>query len=147
MSPWSIKMSEYSLNVFIPLIPPGINQTYGLGYATNYDLIENTFIRRQRAKMFKNKEADEWADGASKIIGAKAGEIDFKPSPYMAIDIILQKCKHDADAPIKLIIDTVSKKLGFDDKIILDIHITKKPEKLYPHLEEGVDIWLSPVII
>lgn len=90
------------LEVFIPILPPGINRDYAIGW---------------HGKMHKTNEARAWSKSAALLIGAKAGQIGWEDHEgRFEIDIICSRMKHDVDAPMKLIIDTVSLKLGFDDR-------------------------------
>ncbi len=97
--------------IFIPILPPGINTTYATG----------------RGHLYKTKVAKDWSTDAAKIIGAKAGEIDWNDDcQFYDIEIFVYNGRMDADAPTKLIIDTVTRKLGFDDKRIRDVLIRKR---------------------
>lgn len=89
--------------VFIPVFSPGLNQTYKTG----------------RGRFYKSKEAKEWQAKAALIIGSAAAEQEWvDDSKYYEILIEFNHPRQDVDAPIKLIIDTVSQKLGFNDKKI-----------------------------
>lgn len=90
------------LEIFIPLLPPGINRDYGIG---------------RHGKIYKTNEAKAWSSSAALLIGAKAGQIGWEDhGGEFEIEIVCSQMSHDVDSPIKLIIDTVSLKLGFDDK-------------------------------
>lgn len=97
-----------NFSIFIPLNPPGLNGTYQISSASG------------KAHMFKSSEANLWATQAALLIGAKAGEVDWKDdSQFYEISIKFTNLRQDSDAPIKLIIDTLSQKLGFNDKRIM----------------------------
>ena len=118
------------LSIFIPLLPPGINQTYGI-----------KIDKAGKPSMYKRPKAITWSVDASLIIGAKAAEVDFEFSKYYEIYIEFNNWRMDVDAPIKLIIDTVSQKLGFDDKYILKQTSVKKKggEKSVLIVLKGID--------
>ncbi|RJQ27299.1 hypothetical protein C4577_01655 [Candidatus Parcubacteria bacterium] len=92
------------LKIFIPDLPPGLNESYGIYSVTN------------KAHMYKTAKATGWSEKASLIIGARAGEEGWEDIEE-AYEIYMGICgsKADVDAPVKLIMDTVSKKLGFND--------------------------------
>lgn len=93
-----------SLSVWIPVLPPGKNATYGYG----------------KMRVYLSDEASSWAEKAALIIGAAAGEQGFivQDSDEYAILIYTYGSDLDVDAPVALVIDTVSRKLGFDDRRI-----------------------------
>ncbi len=95
--------SEY-FDVWIPVLPPGINQTY-----------KTTKI----GGFYKSEIATEWQEKSALIIGSKAAELDFEPYGNYSIYVEIHNSKADVDASIKLIIDTITQKLGFDDKHII----------------------------
>ncbi|MBU2177706.1 MAG: hypothetical protein KJ556_21650 [Gammaproteobacteria bacterium] len=94
----------YVFNVWIPFLPPGINQQYG---------------RSKIGRVYLKPGARVWKSHAAIVVGARAGLIDWKDcdKPF-SIKIYVVGSKSDADAYIKTVIDTVCTKLGFDDKRI-----------------------------
>lgn len=114
--------------VYIPNNPPGLNQTYKVGR------------RGRKSNLYKAEEAIDWAAKAALIIGSEAAISGWKDvSKYYSIYIRFSS-RHDVDAPIKLIIDTLTSKLGFNDNRI------KKQcsEKINYKEKEGVWISLEP---
>ena len=108
---------------WIPLLPPGINRMYGKG----------------RGRVYLTHEARKWAKDASFIIGAEAGRTGWEDfGGKYEIEIITYGSRMDVDAPVKLIIDTVTRKLGFDDSRVKhqSSDIVRETDK------EGVDIML-----
>ena len=92
------------MDIFIPLNPPGINQTYGYG----------------QGRVYMTDVARSWSEGAAFIVGSEAGMQNWEDIfDYYQIFIKFNNWNLDVDAPIKLVIDTVTRKLGFDDKRIL----------------------------
>ena len=89
---------------WIPLLPPGINRTYGKG----------------RGRVYLTHEARAWSKGAALVIGAEAGKIGWKDyGGEYEIQITMYGSRLDVDAPVKLILDTVTRKLGFDDSHVI----------------------------
>lgn len=105
-----------TLTVKIDSCPPGVNATYG--------------IKGNRGKgqkgLFKTDEATSWQEGAALVIGSAAAMQDWKDdSKYYSIEIIFHHPRLDADAPLKIIVDTVAQKLGFNDFRISEQHIKR----------------------
>lgn len=95
------------LKVWIPLLPPSSNMTYQITSHSG------------KAQMYKSEEANNWAAGAALIIGSEAGIFDWKDEyAFYDIEIIFSKIKCDVDGPVKLVIDVISQKLGFNDNRI-----------------------------
>lgn len=91
-----------NLKIWIPLLPPGINETYKIG----------------NGHLYKSEKAKSWENDAALIIGSEAQDW-MDDSEFYEIDIILQNTRTDVDASIKLMIDVLSNKLGFNDNRIL----------------------------
>lgn len=92
------------LKVFLPILPPGINQTYLIG----------------NKHLYKSEAARNWEAQAALIIGSEAASQGWEDdSDFYEIEIKLQNSNHDVDASVKLVIDCLTQKLGFDDKRIL----------------------------
>lgn len=90
--------------------------------------------------MYKSSQALEWEQSAGLVIGAKTGEIGWeKTAEYYQIEIKFNNWRMDADGPVKLIIDTVTRKLGFDDKFI-----RRQCSEKIESGEKGVWIRLKP---
>lgn len=105
-----------TLTVTIDWCPPGINETYG--------------IKGNRGKgskgLFKTDQATYWQEKAALVIGSAAAMQDWKDdSPYYSLEVLFHHPRLDADAPLKLIADTVSQKLGFNDFRITEHHIKR----------------------
>ncbi len=109
---------------WIPLLPPGINRMYGKG----------------RGRVYLTHEARKWAKDAALIIGAEAGRTGWEDSGgEYEIEIIMYGSRLDVDAPIKLVIDTLTRKLGFDD-----VRVTKQSSKTVRETDkEGVWVTLT----
>lgn len=117
-----------TFEVFIPILPPGVNETYGVN-------------RSHKRPVFKKAEAVQWQDGAAKAIGAAAGEqgFIFGPEDTFAVRLEFHKSNYDVDAGVKITIDTLAQKLGFNDNRIDDLDL-----KIYRNAEEeGVKIIVS----
>jgi Holliday junction resolvase RusA-like endonuclease len=113
------------LKIFLPNLPPGINQTYLIG----------------NKHLYKSEKARDWENQASLIIGSEAAVQDWvDDSDFYEVDIKLQNSNHDVDAYTKLVIDCLTQKLGFNDNRIL-----KQCSEKIKADEKGVWIELKPV--
>lgn len=125
------KSKEGLLKVEIPAVPPGVNRLHGYG----------------RGHIYLSKEAVAWSTPAALIIGAEAAKQGWKKEhDNYGFILVFSGSKLDTDAPIKLVLDTLSRKLGFDDKIVSEIVLVREPTKekkltmiLYPILGQNND--------
>jgi len=102
------------LKIEIPSLPPGMNRTYNYSASTSN-------------RVFLSNEATLWADKAALIIGAEAGWQNWEYDKDAKYSLIIKwgGGKHDVDAHIKLAQDTLTRKLGFNDKQIVTVVSTK----------------------
>lgn len=90
--------------------------------------------------MYKSQEANDWAAKAALIIGSEAGFSDWKDKEeFYNIEIIFSQLRCDVDGPVKLVIDTLSQKLGFNDN-----RIKKQSSEKFDLGYRGVWIILEP---
>jgi len=95
-----------SLIVHIPEESPGKNSTYGVNRA---------------GRVFIKPAARRWSNSAALIIGAAAAdqEWEHREGAVYSLEIVVAKnSRFDADAHIALVQDTLTRKLGFDDRLI-----------------------------
>lgn len=121
------------IKIWIPIVPPGINATYGVNC-------------KSRQKVYKTKEAKQWEKDAIMPIRSAANSVGFVVDPKkdkLIISIVMQGSGHDVDAPIKMIVDTVARTLCFDDKIVTNVHSSIDRE----HPERGVLIEVEKEIL
>lgn len=120
--------------VFIPVLPPGINDTY-----------KPSKTKEGKPYIYKNPKAKKWQADAALLIGSAANVAEFVPSDRIKIDITTQGANLDVDAPAKLVIDTIAEKLGFNDKVVEDVNLIKKPLRYNPDIEKGVLICVTNI--
>lgn len=112
------------MEIFIPLLPPGLNATY----------------RISGSRLYKSEEATAWENDAALIIGSEAARQEWADnSEFYQIEIKFSNWRQDVDAPVKLILDCISQKLGFNDKRIM-----KQCSEKVNLKEPGVLITLEP---
>lgn len=117
------------LRIWVPILPPGINQSYGV-------------VNRQgKGDMYKTQDALIWQAGAALIIGSEAAQQNWMDdSKFYEIKITLYNSRHDVDANLKIVLDTVAEKLGFNDKKIVE-----QSSKKIQSNEKGILIELKGV--
>lgn len=102
------------IRIWIPIMPPGINATYGVNCAGN------------KKKVYKTKEAKDWEIAAKLPILNAANYKGFlinKDLDKLAVSILSKGSQHDIDANVKIILDTTAKTLNFNDKIVHDLEL------------------------
>lgn len=111
-----MSQSDY-IEILIPYLPPGINQTYQIVKHAGKRGLALTLIARR------------WDKDAALIVGSAAGQFDFEPDLSIKYQIIIRWWggKHDTDAHLKLTQDCVTRKLGFDDRQISACVIERCP--------------------
>jgi Holliday junction resolvase RusA-like endonuclease len=123
-----------SLTVSIPVLPPGINRTYIYNAST-------------KNRVVLSNEARHWDEKAAHIIGTQAAAQDWQYDKTAKYSLLIEwgGSRHDVDAHVKLAQDCLTRKLGFDDRQIVTVLVTriKTDEEminltLLPH-----DIYLS----
>lgn len=93
-----------NLKIWVPLIPPGINETYKTG----------------QGHFYKSEKAKSWETDAALIIGSQAASQEWiDDSKFYEIEMIIQNSNYDVDSSIKLTIDCLCNKLGINDNRIL----------------------------
>jgi Holliday junction resolvase RusA-like endonuclease len=135
--------SDY-IEILIPHLPPGINQTYRI------------VKRNGKAGLAKTPAANRWDRDAALIVGAAAGRLDFEPDLAANYQIVIRWWggKHDTDAHLKLVQDCVTRKLGFDDDQISACVIQRcpddwreEPQWVQVHLFKAIERdWISDLV-
>lgn len=141
-----MSQSDY-IEIVIPFLPPGINQTYQI-------------IKRGTTRgLALTPRARRWDENAALIVGAAGGRFEFEPDLTASYQIIIRWWggKHDADAHLKIVQDCVTRKLGFDDRQISICVIERcppdwgeansKPEGVQIHLFKALEKdWVSNLL-
>jgi len=130
-----MSQSDY-FEVTIPALPPGANRTY------------QPVSKSSKAGLILTDEARRWDNDAALIIGSVAGQFDFEPDPAAEYEIIIRwwGSRHDTDAHLKLIQDTITRKLGFDDRQIKTCIIQRLEAWDEDEPDEGVQVHLFKAI-
>lgn len=102
------------LSVSVPL-PPGLNQTYKT--TSNSGII------------YKDRKTVEWQNDAALLIGSAAGVQNFERDNWYSVVLEFKSDRMDIDAPVKVVLDTLARKLNFNDRQIISLLVTKTPIK------------------
>ena len=103
--------------VYIPLVPPGINRMYKVSCV------------KGKGHFRKSKEAKDWIEAAIMPIRSAANQQGFIVNPRTDRIIVrywIYNTRHDVDAHVKIVQDTVADTLGFNDRTVIDI----KPDRI-----------------
>ncbi len=105
--------------VFIPFLPPGINAQYTRHKYTGQRILTT--------------KARKWKQDAAMVIGARAGLLEWEVDEgKYDIEILVGGSRADVDAYEKTVVDTVTQKLGFDDRRVRKVMSEKvKGKKLW----------------
>lgn len=131
-----MSQSDY-IEIMIPLLPPGINQTY--------QIIKRPSKNGTSPGLALTPKARGWDKDAALIVGATAGRFEFEPDLTADYQIVIRWWggKHDADAHLKLVQDCVTRKLGFDDRQIKSCVIERcPPDWCEADSDQGVQVYL-----
>ena len=120
--------SPVSLKLTLPL-PPGIN--------SQYVTVGKRRVLSKSAKTFKR-------DAGKLIAGLRErGHILPEQEKVLATSLIgvyltfyfETPMRRDLDGGLKIALDVLATNLGFDDRAVVDLHLTKQIDPLHPRLE------------
>lgn len=100
-----------SLIVFIPGIPPSINHQYA----------------HSSARHWLTADACSWINAATAetLLAARAQQWQTPAMGEFAVFIEHTASRQDVDNCVKIVLDSVSKALGFNDRRVREIHIQR----------------------
>ncbi|MBA2276193.1 MAG: RusA family crossover junction endodeoxyribonuclease [Chloroflexia bacterium] len=117
-----------SLTLTLPL-PPGVNNQY-------------VTVGRRRVL---SKSAQAFKRDVAKLVGGLRERGELEPARERAfadalIGVYLTfyfttPMRRDLDGGLKIALDALAETLGFDDRSIVDLHLTKQIDPLHPRLE------------
>ena len=126
-----------NLRITLPL-PPGVNNQYvtigrrrvlsQAASAFNRDVTK--CVAGLRAKGAISPQSEE--DLGSSLLGVYLAY--FFETPH----------RRDLDGGLKITLDALGRALGFDDRAVVDLHLTKRIDPLHPRVEvelETIDNW------
>ncbi len=121
-----------TLRIVLPL-PPGVNNQY-------------VSVGRRRvlsgpAKTFHRDVTKQVAALRSRGVLTAAVDQSFAGSLLGIYLVYFFETPHrrDLDGGLKITLDALSRALGFDDRAVVDLHLTKKIDPLHPRVEIEIE--------
>ena len=121
------------LHLSLP-IPPSINQQY---------------VVVGKRKRVLSKVASTWKKDANKAIAMMRDKSVISPVEEHAFQNNLlgvymtfyftTPMRRDVDGGVKITLDTIATALGFDDRNVVDMHLTKQIDPLHPRVEVDIE--------
>lgn len=115
-------------------IPPSINQQY---------------VVVGKRKRVLSKVASTWKKDAAKAMGMMRDKSIISPVEEHAFQTNLlgvymtfyfsTPMRRDLDGGVKITLDTIAEALGFDDRNVVDMHLTKQIDPLNPRVEVEIE--------
>lgn len=126
------KTAPTTIGLTLPL-PPSINEQYVVG----------------KRKRVLTKVAQTWKKDATKAISMLRDRSTISPveerelarnllGVYMTF-YFKTPMRRDLDGGLKIALDTIATNLGFDDRNVVDLHLTKQIDPLHPRLEVEIE--------
>ena len=117
-----------SLALTLPL-PPGVNNQYvTVGKRRVLSKTAQTFKRDVRTQIDGLRERGAIAPAQETALGASLLGV------YLTF-YFTTPMRRDLDGGLKIALDALAESLGFDDRAIVDLHLTKQIDPLHPRLE------------
>ena len=115
-------------------MPPSINEQY---------------VVVGKRKRVLSKTASAWKKDATKVISMLRDRSTISPVEEKALANALlgvymtfyfeTPMRRDLDGGLKIALDTLATNLGFDDRAVVDLHLTKQIDPLRPRLEIEIE--------
>lgn len=122
-----------TLRLTLPL-PPSINQQY---------------VVVGKRKRVLSKVANTWKKDAHKALSMMRDKSVISPVEEHAFQTNLlgvymtfyfaTPMRRDIDGGVKITLDTIATALGFDDRNVVDMHLTKQIDPLHPRVEVEIE--------
>jgi len=127
------KTAPITISLTLPL-PPSINEQY---------------VVVGKRKRVLTKVAQTWKKDATKAISMLRDRSTISPveerelarnllGVYMTF-YFKTPMRRDLDGGLKIALDTIATNLGFDDRNVVDLHLTKQIDPLHPRLEVEIE--------
>ena len=133
MGPRMSNPKPVTLHLSLP-IPPSIN--------AQYVVVGNR-------KRVLSKVASTWKKDANKALAMMRNKSVISPVEEHAFQNNLlgvymtfyfsTPMRRDVDGGVKITLDTIAEALGFDDRNVVDMHLTKQIDPLYPRVEVDIE--------
>ncbi len=117
-----------SLRLTLPL-PPGVNNQYvTVGNRRTLSKTARTFKQEVKALLLRHQEKNRITTAQERALA----------SSYIGVYLTFYfetPMRRDLDGGLKIALDAMASGLGFDDRKVVDIHLTKRIDPLRPRLE------------
>lgn len=121
-----------AVSLTLPL-PPGINNQYVTVGRRRVLSKEAQRFHREAGKLFAR-----WRIDGTVTIGQEAAVRDALLGVYLTF-YFATPMRRDLDGGLKIALDVLAKELGFDDRAVVDLHLTKRIDPLRPRLEVEIE--------
>jgi crossover junction endodeoxyribonuclease RusA len=121
-----------TVRITLPL-PPGVNN--------QYVSVGRRRVLSATAKSFNRDVAKIVAGARSSGRLAKADEVAVAGSPLGVYLVYFFETPHrrDLDGGLKITLDALGRALGFDDRRVVDLHLSKRIDPLRPRVEVEIE--------
>ncbi|HET7092253.1 MAG TPA: RusA family crossover junction endodeoxyribonuclease, partial [Thermomicrobiales bacterium] len=121
-----------ALTFTLPL-PPGVNNQYVTAGKRRVLSATAQRFHRETAKRFAALRLDGTIAPA-----AEAALRDALVGVYLTF-FFETPMRRDLDGGLKIALDAIARGLGFDDRAVVDLHLTKRIDPLHPRLEVEIE--------
>lgn len=111
--------------------------------------INNQYVVVGKRKRVLSKVANTWKKDANKALKAMRDKSVISPVEEHAFQTNLlgvymtfyfsTPMRRDVDGGVKITLDTIAEALGFDDRNVVDMHLTKQIDPLHPRVEVDIE--------
>lgn len=126
------KPAPVALSFTLPL-PPGVNNQYVTAGKRRVLSASAQRFHRDAAKRFAAMRLDGAIPAA-----ANAALREAFVGVYLTF-FFETPMRRDLDGGLKIALDAIARGLGFDDRAVVDLHLTKRIDPLHPRLEVEVE--------
>ncbi len=121
-------LEPVSLRLTLPL-PPGVNNQYvTVGNRRALSKTARAFKQEVKALLLRHREKNRITTAQERALA----------SSYIGVYLTFYfetPMRRDLDGGLKIALDAMASGLGFDDRKVVDIHLTKRIDPLRPRLE------------
>jgi crossover junction endodeoxyribonuclease RusA len=121
-----------TLKLTLPL-PPGVNNQYvSVGRRRVLSATAKTFHRDVSRVVASMRSAGKLIPSDESLVG------DALLGVYL-VYFFETPLKRDLDGGLKITLDALGRTLGFDDRAVVDLHLTKRIDPLHPRVEVEIE--------
>ena len=128
----AVPASPVTLGLTLPL-PPSINNQYVT--VGRRRVLSKAALRFHRDV---GKQFSRWRVDGTVSVGDEAALRDSLLGVYLTF-YFETPMRRDLDGGLKIALDVLAKELRFDDRVVVDLHLTKRIDPLRPRLEVEIE--------